>query len=111
MKLPDRQLAPVVIVAIAHVLSWAVMLYVRRHLVETGDESNSISVIIMGSPILWTAIALWETLTRHPDRRIVLTMAIVTTVLAYLGLMTLGILLSPIAVLLFLAYIKMRQTQ
>ena len=98
---------PVGLVAIAHALSWAVAVFTRAHLVSIGDEGNWGSVFILGSPILWTAIAILELLRSSPDRRVLLTMACITGVIAVLGSFTLGLLLVPTTVLLVLATAKL----
>ena len=106
MSLRGRLASPGVSATGAHVLAWAFAAFV---LVVVGlPEDSTLAIIVVAAPILATTVALacalWER-----DHRVVWGLAIGVAGLAYLSIATVGLLLAPVAAVLFWASHVMAQ--
>ena len=99
-------ITPIRLAAAAHVWSWVVAAIVLFALNQVDDTNNAIVIIILATLIVCSGLALLCTLAKD-DHRIVWGAAAISTGIAILGIATIGILVAPIPVLLFLADSKM----
>ena len=99
-------ITPIRLTAVAHVWSWVVAAIVLFTLHQADDINNAIAIIVLATLIVCTGLALLCALV-NDDHRIVWGAAAISTGIAILGIATIGILVAPIPVLLFLADHKM----
>lgn len=101
-----KLVTPIRLAAVAHAWSWAVAAIVLFALNQVDDTNNAIVIIVLATLIVCSGLALLCTLAKD-DHRIVWGAAAISTGIAILGIATIGILVAPIPVLLFLADHKM----
>ena len=100
---------PIRLAAAAHAWSWVVAAIVLFALNQVDDSNNVIVIIILATLIVCSGLALLCTLAKD-DHRIVWGAAAISTGIAILAMATIGILIAPIAGLLFWADHKMTRS-
>ena len=99
---------PVRLAAVAHAWSWAVAAIVLLSLYQADDVNNPIAIIVLANLIVCSGLAFLSTLTGG-DHRVVFGAAAISAAIAILGIASIGLLVAPIPVLLFLADHKMNR--
>ena len=100
MKLRVWITPPVAPAVTAHVISWVFTLLFYQELRRADDLSNTTAIIVIVSPIALTGLVLMCALEKS-GRQLVWGIAIGTSVLACLGIATIGLFLLPLVGLLF----------
>lgn len=102
-------ITPIRLAAAAHAWSWVVAAIVLFALNQVDDSNNVIVIIVLATLIVCSGLALLCALA-NDDHRIVWGAAAISTGIAILAMATIGILVAPIAGLLFWADHKMTRS-
>ena len=97
---------PTRLAAVAHAWAWAVAAIVLLSLYQADDVNNPVAIIVLANLIVCSGLAFLSTVA-NGDHRVVFGAAIVSAAIAVLGMASIGLLVAPIPILLFLADHKM----